>query len=528
MIKKVLLIDSQKVIFLIAAYLTLFANFLFFRKLYDFAALEGNHPVIITAPFVLFLLLILVLNMVLLITHRYSFKAILFVLIAVSGLSSYFMNTFSTIIDKDMITNVFQTDSAEAFDLITFKLLVYLVLFCLLPILFLAKHKIEYKNYQSEILNKILMIFITLLITAASYMLLSKNYSSFFRNHNELRCYLNPSYPVYSFAKYLKREFQAPKIIKPIADDAHIKQTKKKKLFVFVVGETARAENFSLNGYDHETNPLLEAQNEIVNLPKFYSCGTATATSLPCLFSKFARSDYDDDKKYYENLVDVLNKTGIKVIWRDNNSGRSKGVADRTKDVKYFGGDNYDEVMLQDLQQSVDSSYEDTFIVLHQEGSHGPTYYKRYPDRFKKFKPTCDTQDLEKCTQEEIINTYDNTILYTDYFLNETIKFLQNNDGKYETFMMYASDHGESLGENGIYLHGMPYMLAPEHQKHIPAVFYFGKSMQAKREMLEASKAKEYSHDNIFHTLLGLFGVSTKEYDENLDLFYTKKISQKV
>jgi lipid A ethanolaminephosphotransferase len=114
------------------------------------------------------------------------------------------------------------------------------------------------------------------------------------------------------------------------------------------------------------------------------------------MFSKFSRNEYNDDKQYYENLVDVLNKSGVRVIWRDNNSGRSKGVADRVADAKYFGGENiYDEVMLGDLQQSIDAGYEDTFVVLHQEGSHGPTYYKRYPDNFKKFKPTCDTQDLE-------------------------------------------------------------------------------------------------------------------------------------
>jgi lipid A ethanolaminephosphotransferase len=138
---------------------------------------------------------------------------------------------------------------------------------------------------------------------------------------------------------------------------------------------------------------------------------------------------------------------------------------------------------------------------------------------------SCDTQELEKCTQEEIVNTYDNTILYTDYLLDKTIKFLQSNEEKYETFMMYASDHGESLGENGIYLHGLPYSIAPEHQKHIPAICYFSKDMQDKKEMLEALKSDEYSHDNIFHTVLGFFGVSTKEYNKDLDIFFSKKIS---
>lgn len=509
-----------------SAYFTMFVNIVFFTKLTEFASLENNYTVMITAPFVLFLVLILVLNIVLLITHRHSFKALLMVLIAVAGISSYFMNTFSTVIDKDMIANAVQTDYAEAFDLITVKLIGYIVMFCIFPILLLARYKIEYKSYGVEVLNRFFMVLIALLLVSIGYATFSKNYSSFFRNHGELRYYLNPSYPIYSVAKYIKREFSSKKIIIPIAQDAKMVQSgAKKRLFVLVVGETARAANFSLNGYSHETNPFLKAQDNIVNLENFYSCGTATAVSLPCMFSKFTRSEYDEDKKYFENIVDVINKSGVRVIWRDNNSGRSKGVADRIEDVKYFGGEKFDEVMLDDLQQSIDASHEDTFIVLHQEGSHGPTYYKRYPNTFKKFQPTCDTQDLEKCTQEEIVNTYDNTILYTDYLLDKTIKFLQNNEQKYETFMMYVSDHGESLGENGIYLHGLPYAIAPDFQKHIPAVFYFGNDMQEKKEILEALKTDEYSHDYIFHTFLGLFGVETKEYDKNLDIFHAKKIS---
>lgn len=519
MVKKLLFLDSQKIIFFMALYFTICANVLFFTKLIEFATLENNYTIIITAPFVLFLLLTLVLNAVLLLTHKHSFKAVLMVLIVVSALSSYFMNTFSTIIDKDMIANVVQTDYAEAFDLITLKLIGYIILFCIFPILFLARYKIEYKNYKFEVLNRVIMVLITLLLAFVAYTTFSKNYSSFFRNHGELRYYLNPSYPIYSFVKYIKREASSQKSITPIAQDAKMVEHSKKRLFVFVVGETARAENFSLNGYKNETNPLMQTQESIVNLENFYSCGTATAVSLPCMFSKFGREEYSEDKKYFENLVDVVNKIGVRVVWRDNNSGHSKGVADRIKDVKYFGGEGFDEVMLDDLQQSVDASYEDTLIVLHQEGSHGPTYYKRYPEAFKKFNPTCDTQDLEKCTQEEILNTYNNTILYTDYLLDKTIKFLKNNDQKYETFMMYVSDHGESLGEGGIYLHGLPYAIAPDTQKHVPAVFYFGHDMEAKKELLENSKSNQYSHDNIFHTFLGLFGIETGEYDKNLDIF---------
>lgn len=525
MVKRIFFTDSQKVIFLTAGFLVLFSNFMFFKKLYEFAFLESNTVVTLSAPFILFLLFVLLLNIVLLPTYKQSLKIMLYILISVAALSGYFMNTFSTVIDKVMIESMFQTDSAEAFDLFTLKLLFYIVIFAIVPIFLLAKYEIEHKIYKIEILSKSVVIISSLLLVSLSYMLLGKYYSTFFRNHGELRYYLNPSYPIYSFSKYAVKQFAKPQEIIPIAQDAKIAEDGvKKRLFVFVVGETARAHNFSLNGYEYDTNPLLREQG-VISFSDFYSCGTATAISLPCMFSKFCKDEYNDDKKSYENLVDVISKVGIRVLWRDNNSGRSKGVADRIKDVKYFGGEKFDEVMLEDLQQSIDASYEDTFIVLHQEGSHGPTYYKRYPDAFKKFQPTCNTQDLQMCTQEEIVNTYDNTILYTDYLLDKTIKFLQNNEQKYETFMLYVSDHGESLGESGIYLHGLPYVIAPDFQKHIPAVFYLDESMQDKKKMLENLKSNRYSHDNIFHTFLGLFGISTMEYDKNLDIFYDKKIS---
>jgi lipid A ethanolaminephosphotransferase len=181
-----------------------------------------------------------------------------------------------------------------------------------------------------------------------------------------------------------------------------------------------------------------------------------------------------------------------------------------------YGGKSFDDVLLNDFQANLDKAYEDTFMVLHQEGSHGPTYFKRYPDAFKKFAPTCDTQELDKCSHEQIVNTYNNTILYTDYIINETINLLKANEDKYETTLIYVSDHGESLGENGVYLHGLPYMIAPEAQKHVPALFYF--SDKQKTAHLALKENERFSHDNLFHTLLGRFAITTIEYKPNLDI----------
>lgn len=507
---------TQKIIFLLAIALSALFNITFFSKLYDFALLEKNYIVAFSAPFVLVLLHLFALNILLLLTHRLSFRIGVALLVLISAMSSYFIDSFGVVIDKDMLINVLQTDVEEAFGLLTPKLFFYLSIALLFVYWMVFRVRIQFRAYRVELVQKALVAVVSFVVIGGTYMALSKSYSSFFRNHKEMKMYLNPFFPIASASKLAYASVKPKPTFQVIATDAKKESTPKKKLVVFVVGETARAKNFSLGGYEKPTNPLLAQRDDVVYLPNMSSCGTATAISLPCMFSKFERSAWSSEKEQYENLVDVLMKTGVRVIWRDNNSGRDKNIAKRVSDVVHYKGAEFDEVLLSDFQENVDKVYEDTFIVLHQEGSHGPTYFQRYPEAFKKFTPTCDTQDLEKCTQEEIRNTYDNTILYTDYVINEAIKLLKANEEKYETALIYASDHGESLGENGIYLHGLPYMIAPSEQKHIPALFYFSDTSKEKSLHVKAKEA--FSHDHLFHTILSLFKIQTSEYKASLDL----------
>lgn len=517
MLTRYIFTSSQRLILLLSLFITLFFNQTFFAKLFQFAWAEQNYTVLLSAPFVLILLFMAILNIVLALTHRYTFKGVMIFLLFLSAGTSYFIDSFGTIIDKNMITNMIQTDSAEVFDLMTPKLIVYLLIGAILPSLFFHRTTVNFHSYRFEVIQKSLMAMLLIGASIVLYMGLSKVYSSFFRNHHELKMYLNPYYPIVSSIKFITVNMKEKKVLVPIGLDAIKPANEPKKLMILVVGETARAENFSLNGYGVNTNPLLQARGDIVNFSNFYSCGTATALSVPCMFSKFSREEFNDDKYAYENLIDVAQRAGVRVIWRDNNSGGDKKIADRVKDVRYYGGKEFDEVLLQGLQESIDETQEDTLIVLHQEGSHGPTYYKRYPDNFKKFTPTCDTQDLEKCSKEQIVNTYNNTILYTDYVLNEAIKLLEKNEKNYQTTLFYVSDHGESLGENGVYLHGIPYFIAPDAQKHVPALFYFGNHNENVQKLL-AKKSEKFSHDNLFHTILGVFKIQTNDYDAALDL----------
>lgn len=509
--------QSQKIIIFLSLSTTVFFNITFFKKIYIYALNEENYLILFSSPFILFLIFISIFNLLFLFINKCAFKLITILIIIISILSSYFIDTFGTIVDKNMFYNIIQTDKNEAFDYITFKLMLYIFISLLISYFFIFKYKTNFNTFFKEFFNKLIVFLLSFIILTCFYMILSKSYSSFFRNHHELRMYINPYYPVSSFFKFLYEKNKPVPVFKEIGNDAKRVSNDKKKLIVFILGETARSNNFSLNNYNRNTNPLLNKRDDIVSFKNFYSCGTATAVSVPCIFSKFGKENWNEDKKYFENVIDVLNKTGINVIWIDNNSGGAKDVNKRNKNNINIENEKYDEVLLENLNKKIDTNYEDTFIVLHQEGSHGPTYFKRYPDKYKHFTPTCDTQDLEKCTQEQIINTYNNTIVYTDYIINETIEIIKTYENKYETTVIYVSDHGESLGENGIYLHGLPYLVAPENQKHIPAIFYT--SNKNKLNNIKLKTNDNLSHDNLFHTILGLFNVETKEYIKNLDIF---------
>jgi lipid A ethanolaminephosphotransferase len=318
--------------------------------------------------------------------------------------------------------------------------------------------------------------------------------------------------------------------MKVIGKDALITQHDEDlELVILVVGETARSDHFSLNGYTRDTNPLL-AREKVASFRNVWACGTSTAISVPCMFSIYDQDGYSKSKAARtENVLDILQRAGVSVLWLDNNSD-SKGVALRVPYQSYKSPDINPECdsecrdlgMLSNLQEHIDAHPDgDLLIVLHQMGNHGPAYYKRYPAEFERYTPVCQTNELAQCDRQSIDNTYDNAILYTDYFLSQVIELLKRNAKQFEAAMFYVSDHGESLGENNLYLHGLPNLLAPDTQKHVPMIFWYsdsfledGISVDLLRDQLD----EKLSHDNVFHTLLGLFEVETGVYDPKRDL----------
>lgn len=522
-------VSNTWLIIITALFLVLFDNMAFINnvtKIYPFS-LEDS---VFLASLIIFLLCI---NILLLSTvcFKRTIKPILITLLLISSLAAYFMDTYNVVIDELMIDNIIKTDTSEALDLFSFKQVLYLLLLGVLPSILIYKVKIVESSFKKAILSNVILFFTALLMAILIVVSLSNYYASFFREHKTLRYYANPSYYIYSVSKYINNLVSyAPQELKSIALDAQIPPSdKRRKLIIFVVGETARADHFSLNGYHKKTNPLLEKEN-VISFNNVASCGTSTAYSVPCMFSVYDRSDFNTTKGHYtENALDILKRAGVNVVWLDNNSS-SKGVADRVEYHDFKSSrenpvcdvECRDEGMLENLQNYIDSHPSgDIFIVMHQMGNHGPAYYKRYPKTFEKFTPTCQTNQLEQCSQDEINNTYDNALLYTDYFLSKTIKLLKNNDSKFESALYYVSDHGESLGENNIYLHGLPYMIAPKEQTHVPMIMWFSNNIDKSEvdfEKLRNKKQQILSHDNIFHTILGLMEVQTDVYNKRMDI----------
>ncbi|WP_409513396.1 phosphoethanolamine transferase [Campylobacter sp. MIT 99-7217] len=441
-----------------------------------------------------------------------KFLMIIFVLIA--SASSYFMMKYGVIIDHLMIRNIFRTDIKEVSELSSFSMVFWIFLFGLLPCFCLLKTKIVYGSLKKHLALRLSMFLISLLIIAAIFLPMTSFFVSFFRNNYEAEFYTTPFYQIKSFIKFSKEDLLPKKELQSIAKDAVLSPNLQKKILILIVGETARAANYSLGDYSRNLTNEFTPDEGVVFFENFYSCGTATAKSVPCMFSS-SKAKTHSNSEYAENVLDILQRLGVKVTWLGNNSGGCQGVCDRLINVRKFSNE-FDGFLIDEVKKELESLENMELVVVHLQGSHGPTYYKRYPKEFRKFTPTCDTNELQKCTEEELINTYDNTILYTDHVVEEIIDEAKLHT-EFLSSVIYVSDHGESLGENGVYLHGMPYLLAPKFQTHIPLVFW--SNDLSLNQNAFSKKHLKLSHDNLFSSLLGFFGVQTSLYEQEYDLF---------
>lgn len=525
-------IGSVSLAILVALYLIFMFNRTFWTR--SFTYFNGDYALIF-AVFVILACLFVALTVT--ISVKYLTKPLFIFLILAGSVASWFTDQFGTIIDTDMIANAVVTTRAEANNLITTRFIVHLLLTGVLPSLLIIWVRIRHRPLSKKILYNLAVIVPCLLLAVFTIISTSRSLMSTVREHRDLIKIINPIAPIWSVVKYaLDDVTTAPIAFRQIGLDAKVVPVSappyRPRVTIVVAGETARAEDFSLDGYKRLTNPELAKRN-IIYFANTTSCATATKKSLPCMFSNYGKNKFDPAiAAATETLPDVLSHAGIKVEWWENNTS-SQGVADRIKIVNFYGrsdpefcseGECQDGIMLPELDRFLDNVNEDTVLFIHQLGSHGPAYFKRYPESFRKFRPDCRGLDFNKCTQEEIRNAYDNSILYTDYFLASIIDKLDARSKQFDGAMIYMSDHGESLGENGLYLHGMPYALAPRQQTEIPFVLWmspsFALSMNADEACLKKDAAvKPLSHDNLFPSVLTMMNVETKIKDTSLDIF---------
>ena len=519
---------------LISIFIVLFLNLPLWSFLYKLSAIDNLIPISFLLSFFIVLICFIYIG-ISLFTFPHIHKIFLSFILICSSLAQYFMLKYGVIIDSYMIQNVFETDFKESLELVSYSMLLNILFLGILPLLAIFMGKIKYPNKIFGYIKFYLYSLLALVIFIAIIFFQYKTFVSVFRNHKDIIFRIIPNNFINGI--YQNAILMLPQDVKKqISSDAQKNDEwqnhKNRTVFVFVIGEAARADHFSLNGYNKETNPNLKKQG-VINFENFHSCGTSTAVSLPCIFSSLDKANFNkQDFKYNDNLVNLIKKSGFKVLWVENNGGGCKSVCDKISTIEMqsvevnnnIDKEIFDGEMLKVLNDFINNNKkDDLFIILHQMGSHGPAYYKRTPKKFQHFKPICDSVELQKCSSEEIKNSYDNTILYTDYFLSEIIEILKEKT-EVNTAMFYVSDHGQSLGEKGIYLHGMPYLIAPKNQKHIPMLVWLSRNFKNEfnldKRCIESVANDHFSHDNLFHSILDLLKIDTNIKNQKLSFHY--------
>jgi lipid A ethanolaminephosphotransferase len=480
-----------------------------------------------------------------LLVYRWNAKPMLAVLIIASAAAAYFMQTFGIYLDPSMLRNILRTDVAETRELLTGRMALHMALYAGLPLLVLWRVRIVHKPFARAMLAHWGLALLSALVFVGALLAVFQPMASLMRNHKEVRYLATPANYLWSLGSVGVAQFKgAAKPRQSLGLDAKMAALPagaKPQLVVMVVGETARAANWGLNassgGYARQTTPQLAALN-VINFNPVTSCGTNTEVSLPCMFAPVGRRSYDEAAiRGSESLLHVIARAGAAVHWRDNQSG-CKGVCDGLP-----GNSSVDEVLalnppglcaegrcmdegllvgLDERMAALQAKGGKQVLVLHMLGNHGPSYFRRYPPEFEQFKPACQNDDLARCSQSEIVNAYDNALLYTDHVIAQLIAKLQAKASAVDTAVVYASDHGESLGENGLFLHGIPYAIAPKEQTQVPMVMWFSAGMRQSLALNEAClrqrAAQPSSHDNLFHTALGMLNISASVYEPSLDL----------
>lgn len=476
----------------------------------------------------------------LLLSPRFMQKAATIALSLFSSAISYASFHYGIIFDDNMFENIAQTDTGEALSYLNLSLVLWLLLAGLLPAILVWKIPLEKQGWKKEFAQKSVSFALSLCALGVIAFFFYPDYASTVRNNVVLRKIIVPSYALKNGFDYLTESFGSgeKQEKKPLGTDAlqeEEERFKRKYLIVLVLGETQRAQNYSLGGYERKTNPFTEKQGGYY-FKNASSCGTATAVSVPCMFSFLGHEGYSKEAaNSQDDFLDVLVRQGTRVLWLDNDAG----CKDTCSSAEFIDiREKYkDRADLCDIEGCLDEAVaeefrkilptlekKDTVVVLHMMGSHGPKYWKRYPREYAVFTPDCQQGDIQNCSREELVNAYDNTIYYEDKVISDVIDAMRRHEKGWNSVMVFMSDHGESLGEKGLYLHGLPYAVAPEEQTRVPLYVWLSKNFLHHEgdDMNDACLRKRveegvYSHDSLPHAVLGLLDIDSAVYKPELN-----------
>ncbi len=462
--------------------------------------------------------------LIVLITPRWLQRPVLVFLLILGAVSSFYQDVLGATVDREMIQNAVTTTVTESKHLITLPFALHVAVFGLLPALFVLLVPLRRAGFVRAGLGWVGALVLYGAIFAATLMSDSKDLMADGREHQEVIVAIQPFTPARAIYRYSKMMLAKPTVVAELGRDAKpgpfLASADKPVLMVIWVGETARAQNWGMNGYRRDTSAELEKRG-VVNFSDVIACGSSTAVSMPCMFSHLTHDDYSyDGGLSSENLLDVLAHAGFKVEWWDNNTGdkdiakrqTARMMTDRTDPAFCGRGECIDGIFLKLIEEKATSITENTVLVLHQIGNHGPSYFLRYPEDQEIYAPACTTPEVVTCTPEELVNAYDNALHYTDWVMAQSIDILNAAD-RVIPVMFYVSDHGESLGETGLYLHGAPWFMAPEEQIKVPMVLWMADRYQTALGLPQDCVARlsgaPLKHDNMFSSILGLADVQT-------------------
>ena len=482
----------------------------------DLASLAGDLTlatllvVLLSETVILFTLLALISDRLL--------KSICMLIALGNATALYFVLTYHIVLDETMMGNVLNTDFAESSEYLHPSLIVYVLVLGVVPSWLLARIRIR----RTPRLRLAALAVICLSITVIWCLLASGTWLWFDENSKTIGGMTMPWSYLINTERSLVPSLVASSVPVPLPPATF--SSTGKTVVILVIGEAARPQNFQLYGYNRSTNPLL-SQASVIALKNATACATYTTAAVRCILSN--TDTPSPFSKWYEPLPSYLQRSGVDVIWQSRNWGEPPIKVQTYKKASDFSANcagarcAYDEVLLSGLEQRIEaSSNERVFVVLHQSGSHGPAYFRKYPPEFEHFQPVCKSVELGKCTHEQLVNAYDNTILYEDYFLFRTISVLKQLHDT-AAVLIYVSDHGESLGEYGMYLHGIPYAIAPDVQKDIPFIIWMSDEF-IRRKAVQVGRLESqriHSQRDIFHTVMGAFSMHSDAYVSGHDIF---------